>query len=404
MSLLLMIFILLSVSCMLWIVLSGWKIKDSHNIDHVRLNTRYYQQRLQELASEHRQGVVAEQQPIINELQYRLLNDTALEGRSLGMASGRAILGLASGLLIVVAVLLYGKTGSLLQWGQWQQDLIAYPQLRQHIVDPAASPLTLPDLILFDRGLKADLQDDPGDADNWMMLARLSRVLRQNQVAKQAFIKAMTLVPDNQVLQREYIQFLLTAGRSDEQHQAELLLTQQQKNYPRDPDVLDLLAIQAYNQQRPRVAIQYWQQALRYLPRDSARAAKILLAITQVEKQEHILHRSLTVTRQTSTPSNTDSLINAMLTVIVRDGQSGAAIAIKKLPVDHFPVTLSLDDSNGLFNDPLLSAQPDIQVEVLLDETNSQRKNHSHWAGKSSWMSYRHSQQINIQLVRQNNK
>lgn len=57
----------------------------------------------------------------------------------------------------------------------------------------------------------------------------------------------MTLTPHNKSIQLDYIQLLLCSTNRQDCQQAGLLLNQAEQTDPVDADIVNLLAIQAYN-------------------------------------------------------------------------------------------------------------------------------------------------------------
>lgn len=81
-----------------------------------------------------------------------------------------------------------------MELNQVEQD---YPQLRERLMNPQAEHLTLSELQQFSLGLRASLQHDPDNVQDWAMLGRLGMVLNNSQLASQAFERALRLAPDD---------------------------------------------------------------------------------------------------------------------------------------------------------------------------------------------------------------
>ncbi len=56
------------------------------------------------------------------------------------------------------------------------------------------------------------------------------------------------------------------------------------------------------------------------------------------------------------------------LVISVTDGVSSVPVAVKQLPLSRFPLSFSLDDSNAMMPERLLSAQHQVQVRVRLSQ------------------------------------
>ena len=83
--------------------------------DRDRLNTRFYHQRLQELEQDEEQGVVAERQVMIEELQQNLLSDVPDAQAAKPEPLNRWVLLPGVVILVLISVGFYLKTGGLAQ-------------------------------------------------------------------------------------------------------------------------------------------------------------------------------------------------------------------------------------------------------------------------------------------------
>ncbi len=140
---------------------SGWRAgKDSSN-QRDQLNKTFYRQRLTELEQDEQQGVVAERQEMITELQQTLLTDIPDQQHQVSRTTGRWVLWPGVVVLVVVTLGMYLKTGGLAQVMQWDQINSQYPQLRAQLMNPNDRSLSMQQLQEFAVGLRTSLQSDP---------------------------------------------------------------------------------------------------------------------------------------------------------------------------------------------------------------------------------------------------
>src|SRR5476651_1114500 len=134
------------------------------------LNKAFYQHRLSELEQDEDQGVVDERPQHIRELQENLLSDIPEQATRVGQPIGRWTLVPGTLLLVLVTLGFYFYVGGLGQVSAWNQIMARMPDLRHRIADENSPPLTIMDVQDLGLGLRTDLQKDPSNAKDWMLL------------------------------------------------------------------------------------------------------------------------------------------------------------------------------------------------------------------------------------------
>ena len=79
--------------------------------------------------------------------------------------------------------------------------------------------------------------------------------------------------------------------------------------------------------------------------------------------------------------------------ISVSDGVSPVPVAVKRLPLSHFPLSLTLDDSNAMMPERLLSAQHQVQVRVRISRDGNASPQSGDWFGLSAvtpWDGHQH--------------
>jgi len=392
--------LLLLAACVLFLA-AGWRQRQASAGDRDRLNQRFYHQRLSELAEDEEQGVVAERPVMERELQQTLLADIPPTQTAQAHSSSRWIL--LPGLIVLLLVSLgtYLKVGGLAQLTGWMQVQQDYPALRARLMDPAAKPLTMEELARLQLGLRSALQSQPDNLNDWTMLGRLGMVLNNASIASQAFERALQLAPNDPGLKQDYAEVLTRSSDPQDNRQAALLLHELLKADRHNLRTLGLLAFNAFEQQQYDQAIDAWQTLLTLLPANDERRVMIARSIEQAKtaagQQSSQLALSISLTPQA------EKILpqGGVLYISVTDGVSPVPVAVKRLPLSHFPLSLTLDDSNAMMPDRLLSAQHQLQVRARISRDGSANARSGDWFGLSAVMPWDGHQQMAVEINQQ---
>jgi len=392
--------LLLLAACVLFLA-AGWRQRQASAGDRDRLNQRFYHQRLSELAEDEEQGVVAERPVMERELQQTLLADIPPTQTAQAHSSSRWIL--LPGLIVLLLVSLgtYLKVGCLAQLTGWMQVQQDYPALRARLMDPAAKPLTMEELAWLQLGLRSALQSQPDNLNDWTMLGRLGMVLNNASIASQAFERALQLAPNDPGLKQDYAEVLTRSSDPQDNRQAALLLHELLKADRHNLRTLGLLAFNAFEQQQYDQAIDAWQTLLTLLPANDERRVMIARSIEQAKtaagQQSSQLALSISLTPQA------EKILpqGGVLYISVTDGVSPVPVAVKRLPLSHFPLSLTLDDSNAMMPDRLLSAQHQLQVRARISRDGSANARSGDWFGLSAVMPWDGHQQMAVEINQQ---
>lgn len=383
---------LLLAACALF-VCAGWRQRQASDGDRDRLNKAFYQQRLNELAQDEAQGVVAERPVMERELQQTLLNDIPPNGAARSHSSSRWVLLPSVFLLLAVSLGTYLKTGGLVQMSGWMQVQHDYPALRARVMDPQAKPLSMEELARLQLGLRTALQSEPNNLNDWAMLGRLGMVLNNATTASQAFGHALQLAPHNLALKQDYAEVLTRSSDPQDNRQASLILRDLLKEDHSNVRTLSLLAFNAFEQQQYDQAIGAWQTMLALLPADDHRRQMIARSIEQAKTDAGQQNSQLAVTISLSPQAEKMLPQGGVMYISVSDGVSPVPVAVKRMPLSRFPLSLTLDDSNAMMQDRLLSAQHQVQVRVRISRDGSASPQSGDWFGLSAvtpWDGHQH--------------
>jgi cytochrome c-type biogenesis protein CcmI len=372
---------------------AGWRQRQASNVNRDRLNTDFYHHRLRELEEDEAQGVIGERATMVSELQQTLLNDIPPQPAVPSRASSRLVLLPGVVVLIAVSLGMYLKSGGLAQVAGWMQVQQDYPALRARVMDPQAKPLTMEELARLQLGLRTALQSEPDNLNDWTMLGRLGMVLNNAASASQAFERALQLAPDNLALKQDYAEVLTRSSDPQDNRQAGLMLSDMLKQDGGNLRTLGLLAFNAYEQQQYDQAIGAWQTMLKQIPAADRRRAMIERSIEQAKTDAGQQNTQLALT-VTLTPEAEKMLPpGGVMYISVSDGVSPVPVAVKRLPLSHFPLSLTLDDSNAMMPERLLSAQHQVQVRVRISRDGSASPQSGDWFGLSAvtpWDGHQH--------------
>ncbi|MEZ3499317.1 c-type cytochrome biogenesis protein CcmI [Pantoea sp. KPR_PJ] len=384
--------LLLAAACALFLG-AGWRQKPASDRDRDRLNTDFYHQRLRELEEDESQGVIGERAAMVSELQQTLLSDVPQQAATPSRASSRLVLLPGVVILVVASLGMYLKSGGLTQVASWMQVQQAYPELRARVMDPQAKPLSMEELARLQLGLRSALQSEPDNLNDWTMLGRLGMVLNNATTASQAFEHALQLAPNNLSLKQDYAEVLTRSSDPQDNRQAGLMLQDMVKEDGSNLRTLGLLAFNAYQQQHYDRAIGAWQSMLQAMPAADKRRAMIERSIEQAKTEAGQQNTQLALT-VTLTPAAEKMLPpGGVMYISVSDGVSPVPVAVKRLPLSHFPLSLTLDDSNAMMPARLLSAQHQVQVRVRISRDGSASPQAGDWFGLSAitpWDGHQH--------------
>jgi cytochrome c-type biogenesis protein CcmI len=398
-ALLLTLLALLIAACLLFVL--AWRRNSGSVSDRDTLNQTFYHQRLRELEEDEAQGVVAERPEMVRELQQTLLLDVPPHSAQAERQVSRWVLLPGVLLLLAVSIGFYLKTGGLSQVLAWQQVNNELPALRAQVMDPQARPLSMEQLARLALGIRSELQRDPTNLNDWMMLGRLGMVLNNASTASQAFRHALQLAPTDEQVRLSYAEVLTRSEDPQDNSLATAMLEEMARHDGSDLRVLGLLAFNAFGQQRYAQAISAWQKMLQLLPADDRRVLMIQRSIEQAKSASGKQNSQLALTVALSPAAEKMLPEGGVLYISVSDGNSPVPVAVKKLPLSHFPLSLTLDDSNAMMPQRLLSAQHQLQVRVRISRDGSANPQPGDWFGLSAVTPFAGQQQMAVEINRQ---
>ncbi|WP_390447846.1 c-type cytochrome biogenesis protein CcmI [Pseudoalteromonas sp. MTN2-4] len=343
-----------------------------------------YQQRLDDLEQEFADKKIEQTayNESIVELKRRLLNELSPEKQLNARGNNRifALTGLA--FLVAVSAVFYGYTGSQKQIEDWYTAIDRLPEFGERAVLQQGEPLSQNELQAFALGLRTKLAESGDDAVAWMLLGRVAMSLGDNNMAKQAFEKALVMQPDNNNVLVNFSQVLLIEGTEPSMNRAARMLSKVLQSDPSNMDAISLLALIAYERQDWEEAKAAFEVLQSSMTQDDPRYAMITERIHDIE---HKINPDAHAHEENQPPAGASLTVSVSLNESVANQLPDNAtlfifakahngppmpLAVNKLKQFQFPITVTLDDSMAMMPDLKLSnfEKVEITARVSSDE------------------------------------
>lgn len=400
----LIVIILLAVAGALLVIPALRQESNSSVTTRDELNKAIYQDRLSELAEDEAQGVVEQRPELIQELQQNLLTDIPHESTEDASPINRWVLLPGVVILVVVAVGLYLKTGGLAQVQAWHQVEAQMPELRARVANERAEPLTMEEVARLGLGLRTSLQQDSGNVNDWMMLGRVGMALNNATTATQAFAKAYQLAPDNNDVRLGYAEVLTRSNDPQDNQLATKMLRTMVGQDHTNLRAMSLLAFNAFEQGDFKQAIGAWEVMLKLLPAGDSRVEVIKRSIAQAKSQAGQETATLGIEVSLSPEAVQKLPQQGALIISVTDGTNLIPVAVKQLPLSRFPLSVTLDDSNAMMPERLLSSLQQVKVRARISLDGTANPQPGDWFGESGVQDFGtkgQSQTIHVQINKQ---
>lgn len=344
--------------------------------DRTALNVSLYQERLQELQSQHAAGALDDSQLQAgrDEAARELLADTeGAQGQPRQRVLGSKVPLTAALLMPLLAYGLY------LHWGAIDDVERARTFAEQ--------PKTIEEMTAR---LEAQVKSEPDSAEAWYFLGRTYMAQERAGDAAMAFERAVSLSERAPELLGQWAQALYFAGERQWTEQLQALTDEALRADPAEVTSLGLLGIAAYEEQRFQQAIDYWQQLVAALPAQDPSRAAIQGGIEQARKR-----LNPQAADPSAAPAQALTVTVALADELKGKVQPGDAVfvfaravsgppmplAVKRLTVADLPAEVSLSDSDAMM--PQLKISGFEQVQLLARISRSGNATAGEWIGSS---------------------
>ena len=351
------------------------------------LNKAFYKDRLSELQEEAEEGLVEDQQDLIEDLKQSLLDDIPAQKDH---ANARSISPMAVLIpsIIVVIVLSYGmymKFGAHQEVQEWQQVTANLPALSKKLMAPEGVALSDDEMQDLTLALRTRLHYQPDDSTGWLLLGRIALANRDVDTAIGSMKKAYDLEPKDPDVMLGFAQALMLSQDDVEQDQARRILGELVKDDYVDLRVFSLLAFDAFERKDFPAAIRYWSVMQQMIGPQDSRYEMLSRSIENAQKQMgQQVGTGKSVSVAISVADNVSVDPNAALIVSVHtaDG-SPMPVAAARYPVGSLPRTVVLDDGNSMIAERKLSSLDTLMVRVRIDSDGNVATKQGDWFGES---------------------
>jgi len=365
-------------------------IKKKSNIDDElrdELNKAFYKDRLEELEEETDEGLVENQQELIEDLKQSLLDDIpdseAVKQES--KVSPWAVI-LPSALLVIgMSYGLYFKFGASDDVKRWQEVSANLPALSKKLMSPEGAALSDDEMQDLTLALRTRLHYQPDDSTGWLLLGRIALANRDVGTAVGAMKKAYNLETDNPDVMLGYAQALMLSQDDTDQDKARRLLGQLVQQDYVDLRVFSLLAFDSYERKDYPAAVRYWRAMQQMIGPQDSRYEMLSRSIENAQKQmgQQIgTGKSVAVTIAVADTVNADPNASLIVTVHTADG-APMPVAAARYPLGSFPRTVVLDDGNSMIEQRKLSSLDSLMVRVRIDSDGNVATKQGDWFGES---------------------
>lgn len=181
----------------------------------------------------------------------------------------------------------YYQVGSYGKVADWHLAYQQAPALLDRALDPSEPPLNLEEMERLALGLRTRLQDEPQNADAWVMLGRIGMVLNNATMATDAYERAYRLKPNDDNVALGYAEVLTRSSDPEDNRIGGELLRKLIAENRTNVKALSMFAFNAFEQARYAEAISAWQMMLQLLPENDQRRTVIERSIEQALMMVH---------------------------------------------------------------------------------------------------------------------
>lgn len=359
--------------------------KPTRKLDHDGITTAVIKQQLAELGSDLEAGKLdqAAYSAARHDLERALLDDlnaTADPGHANVQHSGRwasAVLALA---VPAMALWLYHQLGSEAALSPGAQ-----------VTTPLAANGSGHSLEEMINKLASRLQENPDNIEGWVMLATSYASTDQFDKAVHAYQEALKRTGDHPQLLTDYADSLAMANGGEFTDEVGELLKKALKLQPDNVKALWLLGHWHYQRNQYDATLELWQKAAQQLQADSQDAEVLNQQINLVRNKLGMPASEAVAVAQTR-PANSATTASASIQVSVsldpslKDRASPQdtlfifaravkgprmPLAIVRKQVKDLPVTVTLDDSQAMSQQMVLSKFPQVSVGARISKTGN---------------------------------
>ena len=411
------------ITLVLLIVAFPWLRNKNHAKQDSLSNTQIVKQRLAELDREVQEGLISEhdKRQAVDELKLALVDESAFQSHK----TGNAKLPLAIGAVLAIAcgVIVYAQVNQMGRVTQASQAIEALPELSQQLASGNANNLTQQDIASLALAIRQRLREEPEDDTGWMYFGRLMLSIGQEVQAIEAIDKAVSLAPSNSANRITLAQALMTTGDVNNLERAQSILLGLLNDNPANDNLALMMAVVSAQLGDLENTQRFYQQVEGKLPADSDMAQRLVARIKELQgNTSEMAALQNTGAEITDTPTaqnasseaknasseaqsdsceaqtgfnitvnlSDDASIEApkdgFLIVFAQDANSDNKMpaAVVKLPIEDFPVSVTLTTENAMMPQFTLATLSDVVVTARLSKDGNVAVAKGEWQGSVS--------------------
>ena len=404
------------ITLVLLIVAFPWLRNKSHAKQDSLSNTQIVKQRLAELDREVQEGLISEhdKRQAVDELKLALVDESAFQSHK----TGNAKLPLAIGAVLAIAcgVIVYAQVNQMGRVTQASQAIEALPELSQQLASGNANNLTQQDIASLALAIRQRLREEPEDDTGWMYFGRLMLSIGQEVQAIEAIDKAVSLAPSNSANRITLAQALMTTGDVNNLERAQSILLGLLNDNPANDNLALMMAVVSAQLGDLENTQRFYKQVEGKLPVDSDMAQRLVARIKELQgntsemaalqntaaeiTDTSIAQDASSEAKNTNSEAQTgfnitvnlsdDASIEApkdgFLIVFAQDANSDNKMpaAVVKLPIEEFPVSVTLTTENAMMPQFTLATLSDVVVTARLSKDGNVAVSKGEWQGSVS--------------------
>jgi len=411
------------ITLVLLIVAFPWLRNKNHAKQDSLSNTQIVKQRLAELDREVQEGLISEhdKRQAVDELKLALVDESAFQSHK----TGNAKLPLAIGAVLAIAcgVIVYAQVNQMGRVTQASQAIEALPELSQQLASGNANNLTQQDIASLALAIRQRLREEPEDDTGWMYFGRLMLSIGREVQAIEAIDKAVSLAPSNSANRITLAQALMTTGDVNNLERAQSILLGLLNDNPANDNLALMMAVVSAQLGDLENTQRFYKQVEGKLPVDSDMAQRLVARIKELQgntSEMAALQNTAAEITDTSTAQNAsseaknasseaqsdsseaqtgfnitvnlsdDASIEApkdgFLIVFAQDANSDNKMpaAVVKLPIEDFPVSVTLTTENAMMPQFTLATLSDVVVTARLSKDGNVAVAKGEWQGSVS--------------------
>ena len=404
------------ITLVLLIVAFPWLRNKNHAKQDSLSNTQIVKQRLAELDREVQEGLISEhdKRQAVDELKLALVDESAFQSHR----TGNAKLPLAIGAVLAIAcgVIVYAQVNQMGRVTQASQAIEALPELSQQLASGNANNLTQQDIASLALAIRQRLREEPEDDTGWMYFGRLMLSIGQEVQAIEAIDKAVSLAPSNSANRITLAQALMTTGDVNNLERAQSILLGLLNDNPANDNLALMMAVVSAQLGDLENTQRFYKQVEGKLPADSDMAQRLVARIKELQgnTSEMVALQNTaaeitdtTIAQNASSEAQNDSskaqtgfniTVNlsddaytkapkeGFLIVFAQDANSDNKMpaAVVKLPIDDFPVSVTLTTENAMMPQFTLATLSDVVVTARLSKDGNVAVSKGEWQGSVS--------------------